>query len=309
MNAKKWIASAGSIMLAGALWGAAQTAQTPATGLSWEPGSGISFNETPVMTAEFGLACDSKYMFYGLVLNNDPILRTTASATFFDFLTFDILAIYDVTKYGRKAGYTNRAGKYTELDPDVYVSWSFSPDEHAWLPTTVDVSLGYMYEYHPRSMDWNDMQYVWAEIALPDLWIEPLLYIEREIDSDNGTYVNLEIGHTFPLIDNDEEDGDPVLAFRPSVAQGFGNTQRVRGYLCSDWEAETPLDHAGLMDTCIKGELTWTVCDWLSVSGYVAYYDFLFDSTIRESVRGYESTGRADRSYNYVDGLAVTATF
>jgi hypothetical protein len=63
------------------------------------------------------------------------------------------------------------------------------------------------------------------------------------------------------------------------------------------------------MDTCIKGELTWTVCDWLSVSGYVAYYDFLFDSTIRESVRGYESTGRADRSYNFVGGLAVTATF
>jgi hypothetical protein len=304
MNAKKWIASAGSIMLAGALWGAAQTAQTPATGLSWEPGSGISFNETPVMTAEFGLACDSKYMFYGLVLNNDPILRTTASATFFDFLTFDILAIYDVTKYGRKAGYTNRAGKYTELDPDVYVSWSFSPDEHAWLPTTVDVSLGYMYEYHPRSMDWNDMQYVWAEIALPDLWIEPLLYIEREIDSDNGTYVNLEIGHTFPLIDNDEEDGDPVLAFRPSVAQGFGNTQRTRGY-------DLAADHGGVMDTTIKGEFEWAVCDHVALTAYIAYSDYWFDSKLRDGARAYNGAwgSSCDHSWNFYGGVGMTVSF
>lgn len=311
MNVKRLTAAVCAVALGGAVFAAAENDGT--SGLGWEPGSGVSWGETSVMTAEFGLKFDSKYMIYGLVDNNDPILTPSASATFFDFLTFDVLAIYDLTKYGRKTFegeryYCNRGGKYMELDPGVYVSWTFSPDDYSWLPTTVETSLGYLYEYHPACMGWDDYQYVWAEVALPDLWVEPLLYIEREIDCDNGTYVNLELGHTFPLIDNDDEDGDPVLAFRPSVAQGFGNTQRVRGYL---WDAkkDAPLDHGGLMDTCIKGELTWTICDWLSLSGYVAYYDFLFDSRIRDAVRDYEWTGRADRSYNFVGGLALTAAF
>lgn len=303
----KMLACAG--MLVGSLFAADGTAQ----GVTWEPGSGVSFNETPIMTAEFGLAFDSKYMTYGLVDNRDPILTPSASATFFDVLTFELESIFDLTKQGKKSGRTNRGGKYMELDPSVYASWSFSPDDHAWLPTALDVSVGYSYEYHPRSMNgkengWADTQYVWAEVELPDLWIEPLLYLERDLTRDDGTYANLEIGHTFPLIDSDEEDGDPVLAFRPSVGQGVGNTQRARGYLW-DMKRDEALDHGGLMDTCVKGELTWAVCSWLELTGYVAYYDYLFDSRMREGARGYTERDSDDRSYHFVAGLALSAAF
>ena len=34
---------------------------------SYEPGAGISFNETPIVTAEFGVAFDSRYMTYGVI--------------------------------------------------------------------------------------------------------------------------------------------------------------------------------------------------------------------------------------------------
>jgi hypothetical protein len=317
MKTKKLTAVVAAVALSGGLFAAAESAEATSTGLTWEPGSGIAFDETPLMTAEFGLSFDSKYMTYGLVDNRDPIMTPSASATFFDFLTFEVEAIFDLTKQGKKASYAaNRGGKYMELDPSVYGSWSFSPDDHSWLPTAVDVSLGYSYEYHPRSMPktvdgeptgWSDTQYVWAELALPDLWIEPLFYFERDLTRDDGTYVNLELGHAFPLIDNDEEDGDPVLAFRPSVAQGFGNTQRVRVYL---WDKrDEPIDRGGLMDTCLKGELTWTICDCVSLSGYVAYYDYLFDSRIREGARGYTGRKSDDRSYHFVGGLALTVAF
>ena len=43
-----------------------------------------------------------------------------------------------------------------------------------------------------------------------------------------------------------------MLEFRPSVGQGFGNTQRVRGYS----PEERTYDHGGVMDTCLKGEFT-----------------------------------------------------
>ena len=68
---------------------------------------------------------------------------------------------------------------------------------------------------------------------------------------------------------------DDTLTLRPSIAQGFGNGQRVKTYATKkDGE---PLNHAGLMDTMIKLELGWKVCDNVSLSGYVGYSDFLFD--------------------------------
>ncbi len=267
------------------------------------------------ISVEAGLAFDSKYMYYGLPYINAPILTPTASITFFDWLTFGVESYFDMTKYGKKAGYGNRAGRYTELDPYVELRHTFSKEDASWLPTAVELAVGYMYEYHPRSMGGgtgepgDDTQFVTFEIGLPDLWIEPTFTYERDIDRDNGTYLNLELGHEFSLIDGDGEDADPVLALRPSVAQGFGNSQRVAGYLCKDWDEETPLHHAGLMDTCLKLTLTWNVCEHLSFSGYVAYYDFLFDRQIRDASRGFESRGRWDESWNFVGGLSVTLSF
>lgn len=263
--------------------------------------------ESPMVSAEFSLAFDSKFMSYGLVDNNDPIITPSAAVTFFDHLTFEVAALFDTTKYGKKWGeYGNRGGKYIELDPGVSFGWEFSPEDYEALPTTVALSLGYSYEYHPRHMGGgtgeagDDTQFVVFDIELPDLWLEPVLEIERDIDRDNGTYVNLELGHTFSLIDGDGDD--PLLAFKPSVAQGLGNTQRTRGY-------DLAKDHGGLMDTCLKGELTWQICDNLALSGYVAYYDYLFDSKLRDAARGYEASGRADTSYHFVAGLALTASF
>ena len=281
----------------------AKTEEAPAT-LAWAPGEGISFGEQPVLSTEVGLAFDSKFMSYGLVDNKDPIITPSAAVTAFDWLTFEIAALFDTTKYGKKAGYSNRAGRYFELDPGVSVGHAFSPEDYAFLPTTIEFSFGYAYEYHPRSMGeaGEDTQFLNFELALPDLWVEPTLAFERDIDRDNGTYVNLELGHTFALIDGAGEDDDPVLAFRPSVAQGVGNTQRTRGYNLAD-------DHGGLMDLCVKGELTWNIGGGVALSGYVAYYDYVFDRTLRHAARAYEATGRDDTSYHFVGGLALTASF
>ena len=276
-----------------------------AEGWAWAPGEGISYGEQPIMACEVGVAFDSKYMSYGLVDNKDPILTLSASATFFDWVTLGVESLFDLTKNGKKAGYSNRAGRYFELDPGVSLDHAFSPEDYSWLPTTVEFSLGYAYEYHPWTMGreaGEDTQFVTLDIALPDLWVEPTLSFERDIDRDNGTYVNLELGHTFALIDGEGEDADPVLAFRPSVAQGIGNTQRTRGYGLAE-------DHGGLMDLCVKGELTWDIGAGFALSGYVAYYDYVFDRTLRHAARDYEARGQDDTSYHFVAGLALTAAF
>ena len=257
---------------------------------------------------EASLMFDSKFMSYGLVDNKDSIITPSATATFFDIFSLGVSAIFDTTKYGKKAGYSNRGGRYTELDPAANICYDFSPEDFSWLPTTFSFCLGYMYEYHPRSMGeaGEDTQFVTLEMNLPDVFLEPCFLYERDIDRDDGTYLNLELGHTFAIIDAKEEGTDPILDFRLSVAQGFGNAQRVKGYLTKlDGEA---LDHAGLMDTCFKGEITYRMCEMFSVSGYVAYYDYLLDQETRSASNVYEATGKDDHN-NFVCGVALTASF
>ena len=275
-----------------------------------------------IVSAEVSISFDSKYLSYGLVDNNEPILTPDASITIIDWLTIGAYAIFDVTKYGHRAGYTARQFEYNELHPYVEIGHSFSSEDFEWLPTTVEFSFGYDYEYHPNSkrkgspvededtgdfLGWDksmdeDTQFVTFELSLPDLWLEPAFLYERDIMRDNGTYLNLELGHTFALIDGEDEDSDPVLSLRPSIAQGWGSRQRVAAYL------ESP-NRNGLMDTAVKCALTWAICDNLELSGYVQYTDFLFDSGVRDAAREYEATGDWHDSYNFTGGFALTASF
>ena len=301
-----------ALACAAAICGAAFADEEKAEGWTYTPGEGVSFDEQPIVSAEASLAFDSKYLSYGFVDNKDPILTPAASITFFDWVSFEVEALFDVTKYGHRAGYTSRQWQCTEFHPGASISHSFSPEDYEWLPTTIEFSIGYMYEYHPnvkyRGGDGpdgqaDDTQFVTFELGLPDLWIEPTFLYERDIMRDSGTYLNLELGHTFNLLGEE----DDTLTLRPSIAQGFGNAMRVRAYATkADGE---PLNHAGLMDTMIKAELEWKICDNLKLAGYVGYSDFLFDRKIRDASRDYEATGKWDDSWNFIAGLSATFTF
>lgn len=300
-----------------AVAGAEEQSESASGGWAYNPGEGVSYDEQPIVSAEASLSFDSKYLSYGFVDNNDPILTPAGSVTFFDWVTFGVSAIFDVTKYGYRAGYTSRQFQYTELHPTLNIGHSFSPEDFEWLPTTVEFSFGYDYEYHPNSKakgpldgSWDksiseDTQFWTFEIGLPDLWVEPKFYYERDVMRDDGTYLNLEIGHTFNLLGEE----DDTLTLRPSIAQGFGNGQRVKAYV--NKEDGEPLNHAGLMDTMAKLELGWSICENFSLSGYVGYSDFLFDRKIRDAARGYEGSDpqRWDESWNFICGLAATVSF
>ena len=257
--------------------------------------------ETPIVSAEFGLQLDSKYMTYGVVDGKDPILTPSAQLTFFDWVYFGVEAIFDVTKgNGKRGGYGNRAGKYTTLDSVVGVAHEFDLGETLGA---LSVDFNYIYEYLPRyqgSMD--DTQYVNLELSLGDLWFEPTLGIERDLMADEGTYVNLELGHGFKI------EAIEGLTLRPSIAQGLGNSLRTKGYFS---DVADGFNHGGIMDTTVKCELEYAITDWLTFGAYVAYYNYLFDSNMRDAARAYNAEwGHAyDRSYNFVGGLSVTLSF
>ena len=261
-----------------------------------------------LVAAEFGLNFHSRYMTYGMIDGKDPIIVPGAKVTFFDWVYFGVESIFDMTKgNGKRGGYGNRAGRWTTLDSMVGIVHEFDLGEKAGK---LSVDVNYMYEYLERyHSNMGDTQYLNLELGLSEgiFWLEPTLWIERDLMADEGTYVNLDLGHDFVIIDGKGEDDDPVLKFRPSIGQGFGNTQRVRGY---SPDART-YDHGGVMDTCIKGEFTWNVCDHVSLSAYVAYSDFWFDSTMRECARERNAQWGSScaHSWNFYGGVGVSVEF
>ena len=257
--------------------------------------------EAPIVSAEFGLQFDSKYMTYGVVDGKDPILTPSAQITFFDWLYFGVESIFDVTKgNGKRGDYGNRAGRWTTLDAIVGIAHEFELTEGIGL----SVDANYIYEYLRRHhSDMGDTQYINLELGLTGLWLEPTLAIERDLMADDGTYVNFSLAHTFTLVGDDD---DPTLTFTPSVGQGFGNTQRTRGY-------ELAADHGGVMDTTIKGEFEWALCDHVALTAYIAYSDYWFDSKLRDGARAYNGAwGHGDKyadSWNVYGGVGVTVSF
>ncbi len=274
---------------------------------SYAPGEGVSFGEQQVVTAEFGVSFDSRYMTYGVVDGKDPIVTPSAQLTFADWVYVGVEAIYDTTKgNGKRGGYGNRAGKYTTLDMIVGLAHDFDLCESLGA---LSVDFNYIYEYLPRYHgEVGDTQYLNLELSLGDLWFEPTFWVERDLMADDGTYFNLNVGHTFALVDGETEEDDPVLTFKPSIGQGFGNSKRTHGYFD---ESSGGFDHAGFMDTTVMGEFEWALCDWLSLGAYVACSDYLLDSNMRDAARDYNGEwGKScDKSWNVYGGVALTATF
>lgn len=300
-------------------------------GWNYEPGEGLSFGEQPVVSAEFSLSLDSKYLTYGLIDNDDPILTPAGSLTFFDWVTIGVSAIFDTTRYGEGAGYHSRRWQYVEVDPEISIGHKFSHLDWEAIPVclgTIEWSVGYLYEHDPVSMngpydadedidEWEDLdtQYLTAEIGLPDLWFEPKFSYEKDFMRDHGTYLNVEVGHTFAIFDSDasfapsfDAEEDSVVTFRLSLSQGWGDRRRVSGYYLVTADGD-PLERNGLMDTQLKGELSWAINDYLSLSGYLLYSDYVFDRHTREAARRYEGKGDYKYSYNFVCGLCLTASF
>ena len=298
MNTKKIIGAALFAVIAGGVF----ASETEGSGFAWAPGDGVSFNETSIISTEASLNFDSRYVFYGVVDGKDPIVRPSATATFGDWVYLSAEAIFDLTKgSGKRGGYGNRAGKYSALYPSIGLAHEFDLGEQIG---TLGVDFGYQYWYTPRSIGevW-DTQYLYLELTLEGHWIEPTLYVERDIMADEGTYVNLALAHTF-------ETYIEGLSVTPSIAQGFGNSLRTKGYF-AELEKVEGFDHGGLMDTTIKLELEYEINDWLKLGAYIAYYDYLFDDDMREAAAAYNAEwgAREDKTWNFVGGLSLTAAF
>lgn len=270
------------------------------------PLAGGAFGTNDWISAEASIDFASRKIFYGYVLNREPIWIPHAELTFFDTLSPGITAYCDMTDWGserrRGPGYGDRSWRYQEIDPYVRLQHFFTEVEVPVLPTTVYAAFWYQYEYDPPLPDGSenpDSHFLDGCIALPDLWLEPTLCAEFDMDRDHGIYLNLDIGHPFALYGDAE---DPLLALRFDVAQGWGDAHRNEAY--------SGVSRSGLMDTMLRLTLEWTPYPWLEIAPYVAYYEYIFDRHLRDGARRVSYGGDPEtESWSFLGGVKVSVNF
>lgn len=255
------------------------------------------------VSGRFTVDYETKVLSYGLPDSDDPNFMPYGEVSFFGLLSVGSRFYVDTSSIGERMGRGDCRWDVWEVDFPVGLRRVFTPDDAEWLPTSVEIGIGYRYEYHPPRTDIKDTQFWVADVSLPDLWVVPCLSYERDVVRDNGTYLNLCLYKEVEVFDK--------VFLTPSVSQGWGDRMRVGGYLASP-DMAGRLHHAGLMDSVLRLSVVWRPLECLEIAGFAAYSDFLFDRRIRDASRNYIRQcdgGSQNRSWCFPVGVSVTYLF
>ena len=121
MTAKKLMTAVCVAALCGGVWATDEAKPVPTSTANAEKEVEVEEkDDSPLVAVEAGLAFDSRFMTYNVIDGKDPIVRPSGRITFFDWVYFNVEALFDMTKgNGKRGGYGNRAGRWTILDSSV----------------------------------------------------------------------------------------------------------------------------------------------------------------------------------------------
>lgn len=263
--------------------------------------------ESGIEGPEFEVSVDlsSRQITYGLVDNRDPIVTAGVLAEWYGF-TFLVESIHDLTHWGRKhGGYGNRKFRYQEIAFGPGYVLSFSPDEYEFMPTELELSIDYIYEYHPAVKKWRgeenpNTQFINLGAALPELFLRPALNMELDLGRDRESiYLEAEIGHTFALVGNSEVDEENPLTFSLGAGVGAGNRQRNKNDL--------DVGIYAFKDVWASAALEWHITEWAMLSPYVLVSEQLH-RRLRHEAREYIEDQR-HASTQVIWGVSLVMSF
>lgn len=242
-----------------------------------------------VFGGSVGIDYCTKQLTYGLIDNPHAIVTPSAALSLGneDWFTVElsIEAIFDTTNWGAKdGGYNDRRYKYQELDPGITLSRTW--DTVSWLGSSLDTSINYTYEYHPRACkkpglyENPDTQWLNLEISAGDFWLIPTFTLEYQLarqgasgegDGKGGIYATFSLSHEFDV-------GEPlglsegVLTLTPTLGIGMGNKDRNRADFADYYEEEgKSADNFMFRDGFGTLELAYSPFEGFAIAPYVGF--------------------------------------
>jgi len=238
----------------------------------------------------------SKQISRGLADNKEGIV-TAIGALEWEGFSFEVDGLFNTTDIMEEDGYDNWDN--TEVDYVLGYGYTFGADDFG-LPTDIELGLDYTYEWDNGGDGGEDdhVQYIHASFGLPEVFLSPTIGCEWMLDQFHGQYYTLELSHSFDLVAGEGEDADPVVALTLGFVQGLADKKYNEDDLGKDFWA--------FRETTFQATIDWAVCDFLTVSPYIAYSDH-YAGPVRNAAKDYGM--QEGDTYAIYGGVAVTASF
>ncbi len=250
-----------------------------ATGACLTMFSGMAVAEEDKPTANLTMGAYSQYIWRGFELSKDSIVIQPSMTVAYKGFSANLWGNLDTAPYSAD---DNESNNWNETDMTLAYGWDLDP---------VALSVGYIY-YSIDSMD--DSQEFYASASLKTI-LKPTLTIYRDIDSYQGWYITLGIGHSIPI------QGDITLDLGAQIA-----------YLSVDDESTyadpgDPNDaYSNFHDGTLSVGLTIPVNTYFTVNPKLSYTFGLSDDA--EDLMGATSKDGNDDDYIY-GGVSVSMAF
>lgn len=160
-----------------------------ATGACFTMFSGLAAAEEDKPTANLTMGAYSQYIWRGFEMSKDSIVIQPSMTVAYKGFSANLWGNLDTDPYT-----ANDTNDWNETDMTLAYSWDMDP---------VSFSVGYIY-YSLDTVDdtssdpVDDSQEFYASAALKTI-LKPTLTIYRDVDSYQGWYITLGIGHSIPI--------------------------------------------------------------------------------------------------------------
>ena len=239
--------------------------------------------EEPKLSADAEVLLISQYNWRGMVLNEDLSLQTSVTLAYGGF-SFNVWGQMDLTDFGEDTcHYTDdcdsRAWQFTEIDFVLDYSHSFGK---------FTVGTGIIFYEFPNWDHSEDTHEVYLATSY-DCLLQPALTIYYDFDEVEAFYLNLAVGHSFPI--------NEKLSIDLSSSIGWGD---------SDFsEYNFGEDSSALIDFNFGVVTPYKVTDKITLTPTLMFSSII-DSDNRDSV---DDRHYCDETDNFYGGLAVSFSF
>ena len=220
---------------------------------------------------EAGADFNSKYVWRGILVTDDPVLQPWITFAFKGF-SFNIWANMDLTDVNGNNDEIN------EVDYTLDYSGEAGP---------VGYSVGVIHYDFPNT-DFAATTEVYAGIGL-DVPLSPTLTVYRDVDEVDGFYVTFDVSHSFENVVNFSETASMGIDLGAQIS--WGDDDYNMGYF--------GVDSNGFNALTLTAGLPIAIGDHLSITPGVNY-SYLIDSDIRDAV---------DEEDNFWAGVSVGLAF
>jgi len=225
-----------------------------ATGAHAQEEAAAAEEEKP-WSIELGADYNSKYVWRGILLTDDPVLQPSITFAFKGF-SLDIWANMDLTDVNGNNDEIN------EVDYTLDYSGEAGP---------IGYSVGVIYYDFPNT-DFASTTEVYTGIGLKDVPLTPTLTVYRDVDEVDGFYVTLDVSHSFENVVTFSETAAMAVDLGAQVS--WGDSDYNSGYL--------GVDDDGFNTLTLTAGLPFAIGDHLTIT-LAVNYTCLVDGDIRDT--------------------------